>query len=256
MIYSEHALPAEAHGFGLCIWRFAVEKGDPGTFTHVIPPDGTVNLAVSLVPGRPPYFSASGPSAQAHLIQASPGLCVAGIRLQPGAAPILLTLPAADFVNRRIPLVARPEQSRLIDTLAVLAATGNAADNVGAVFTELCHGKPRVDPMVVDLARHLRTDPFMADIGTLSCSLALSPRHVRRRFREATGLPPKAFAGIQRLRHAAMIALETPSTNWAQVAAEAGFADQSHFNRDVARCFGTTPTQLLEYLGTIRHAFV
>ncbi|MEZ4651673.1 MAG: helix-turn-helix domain-containing protein [Candidatus Eisenbacteria bacterium] len=87
-------------------------------------------------------------------------------------------------------------------------------------------------------------------------SAPISARQLRRRFLVATGVSPKSFAQMQRLRHACILAVETPARNWSDVAAEAGFSDQAHFCRQVARTFGVSPTALREYLGTIRHQLV
>ena len=257
MIYNEHVLPPDTAGFGICMWRFAVEAHDPPHFTHAIPPDGTVNLTLAMSPVYPQRFTITGPSARAHLIPAVHGLQVAGVRLRAGAAPLIVRQSAVDFVDRLLPLQPdTPALARLGEALAAYARSDSASGEVAAAFTALCSDLPPVDPLVAQLAERLRADPFTTDIGAVSDGMPLGERQIRRRFRAATGLPPKTFAGIQRLRNAALIALTTPAANWADVAAEAGFADQAHFNRDVARCFGVTPTALLAYLGTIRHALV
>lgn len=257
MIYSEEALPPSALGHGLCLWRFAVEPQDPPSFTHVIPPDGTVNLAAIAMPGHPPILTITGPSSRAHLVPAMHGMAAAGVRLQPGAAPLLLRTDAAQFVGILQPYCPRDrDETAFAEALLAYAGHADAARALGAGFATLCARLPSVDPLVARLAQRLRLNPLETEIAPAVAETDLGPRQMRRRFVAATGLAPKVFARIQRLRNAVLIALETPAANWAHVAAEAGFADQAHFNRDVARAFGITPTNLLAYLGTIRHALV
>lgn len=257
MIYSEEALPPSALGHGLCLWRFAVEVQDPPSFTHVIPPDGTVNLVAVSVPGKPPILSVTGPSSRAHLVPAVHGMVAAGVRLQPGAAPLLLQADAARFVGILQPY--RPHgrgETAFADALLAYANHPDAAPALGVSFAGLCKDLPPVDPLVARLAQRLRANPFETEIAPAVAETGLGPRQMRRRFVAATGLAPKVFARIQRLRNAVVIALDTPAVSWAQLAAEAGFSDQAHFNRDVAGAFGITPTGLIAYLGTIRHALV
>lgn len=257
MIYGEEALPPSALGHGICLWRFAVEDSDPPSFTHVIPPDGTVNLAAILVPGRPPILSITGPSPRAHLVPAVHGMAAGGVRLQPGAAPLLLRADAATFVGVLRPYApAKEQEANFAQAMIAFAQDPAAAPALTSAFAVVAAVSPSVDPLAATLAQRLRLSPLDAEIGPAMAESGLGPRQSRRRFVAATGLAPKVFARIQRLRNAVLIALETPAANWAQVAAEAGFADQAHFNRDLAQAFGTTPTNLLSYLGTIRHALV
>lgn len=257
MIYSEEALPPSTLGHGICLWRFSVEDSDPPSFTHVIPPDGTVNLAAILVPGRAPMLSITGPSPRAHLVPAMHGMAAGGVRLQPGAAPLLLREDARTFVGVLRPYIPANEQEAcLAQAMIAFAQDPAAAPALASAFEVLTAAQPPVDPLAAMLAQRLRLHPLETEIGPVIVDTGLGPRQLRRRFVTATGLAPKVFARIQRLRNAVLIALETPAANWAHVAAEAGFADQAHFNRDLAQAFGTTPTSLLSYLGTIRHALV
>lgn len=73
----------------------------------------------------------------------------------------------------------------------------------------------------------------------LAAVARLSPFHLTRAFRRATGLPPHAFLLQTRLARARILlraGLDLPA-----VASETGFADQSHFTRHFRRAFGITP---------------
>ncbi len=88
-------------------------------------------------------------------------------------------------------------------------------------------------------------------IAALARAATLSERQFRRRFREVTGVAPKAYADVQRLRRALILSLS--DTSWAGVAEETGFADQPHLIREVQKRFGAAPREVRGYLGTIRH---
>lgn len=69
----------------------------------------------------------------------------------------------------------------------------------------------------------------------------LSPFHFNRVFSEQFGMPPHAFQTQLRVARAKTLLREGWTT--AQVASEAGFADQSHLNRHFKRLAGVTPGQ-------------
>lgn len=69
-----------------------------------------------------------------------------------------------------------------------------------------------------------------------------SHRHVSTTFTQHVGLSPKELAGVVRFERATA---ELGRRPLAAIAADHGYADQSHFAREVARHAGETPTQLL-----------
>ncbi|MER7849327.1 helix-turn-helix domain-containing protein [Kitasatospora sp. NPDC096077] len=81
-------------------------------------------------------------------------------------------------------------------------------------------------------------------IEDLAAETGWSRKRLWSRFRTQLGLTPKRAAQLIRFDHAAhrLAAGRRPS----QVAAESGYADQSHLNRDTATFAGTTPTAVAE----------
>ena len=69
----------------------------------------------------------------------------------------------------------------------------------------------------------------------------LSPYYLTRTFRELIGIPPHAYLTQFRITQAK--SLLTAGYSIAQVAAETGFVDQSHFTRHFKRFIGVTPGQ-------------
>ncbi len=73
----------------------------------------------------------------------------------------------------------------------------------------------------------------------LASQVGMNPYTLVRHFTRACGLPPHAYLVQVRVNRAA--ALLRQGVAPAQVAAECGFADQSHLNRHFLRQFGLTP---------------
>lgn len=84
-------------------------------------------------------------------------------------------------------------------------------------------------------------------IAALAAELGCSRRHLTRRFTVEIGLSPKAVA--RQIRFARVRrAIERSPARWAEVAAHAGYCDQSHLNRDFRDLAGTTPQDFVTRL--------
>lgn len=75
-----------------------------------------------------------------------------------------------------------------------------------------------------------------------------SQRYLHTLFKRYTGTAPKTFAKTIRMQHAA--ALLQKDIPLSQIAAESGYADQSHMNRDFIQLTNCLPRQLRQN-GTI-----
>lgn len=78
-------------------------------------------------------------------------------------------------------------------------------------------------------------------LESLSRQVGLSPFYLSRLFQRHTGLPPHAYRKQRRIQQARrLLKAQIPI---AQVAAETGFADQSHLTRHFKQIVGVTPGQ-------------
>jgi transcriptional regulator GlxA family with amidase domain len=109
----------------------------------------------------------------------------------------------------------------------------------------------RADPAIVGAVDRMIASGGSVLVARLAALAQLSERQFRRRFHAATGIAPKQYADVQRVRRALILALEDP--DWAGVAHDSGFADQPHLARDIKLRFGAAPTRISGYLGGIRH---
>jgi AraC-like DNA-binding protein len=90
------------------------------------------------------------------------------------------------------------------------------------------------------------TIPENISLETLSHQVGLSPFYFTRLFRQYTGLPPHAYRKQQRILLAKQLLRKRIPIS--QVAAEAGFADQSHLTRHFKQVIGITPGQYTQSL--------
>jgi AraC-like DNA-binding protein len=82
--------------------------------------------------------------------------------------------------------------------------------------------------------------PRSAHLPDLARRLSVSERHLRYLLTEGTGLPPKSFARITRLRRALSCG-RGRSARLAQLAATVGYYDQSHMTAEFKSMMGVPP---------------
>lgn len=89
--------------------------------------------------------------------------------------------------------------------------------------------------------QHLALRPDIARIAPLAHESGLSARRFGQVFREEVGLSPKRFARLLRFRSVIDRIAAGRGVDSAQLAAECGFHDQPHLNREFRAFTGLTP---------------
>jgi AraC-like DNA-binding protein len=143
-------------------------------------------------------------------------------------------------------LVARAEVERLGNALTA------ARDHAGRVAVLEAFLTARLDdggdPIAAAAVRAIEAARGSLRIASLADGLGISQDPLEKRFRRAVGASPKQLAQLCRIKHA--IALGQRGATWSRVAHEAGYADQSHFNREFRAVIGASPTR---FFGGVEH---
>ena len=98
----------------------------------------------------------------------------------------------------------------------------------------------RLRAVVEYIEEHLDGGPTLEQLAAVT---RLSPYHFARQFKAATGLPPHQYVIRRRVERARQLLQTGTDLPLAQLAAPAGFSDQSQFSRHFKRLFGVTPRQ-------------
>src|SRR5207245_11580636 len=88
------------------------------------------------------------------------------------------------------------------------------------------------------IEEHLDASPTLEQMAAVA---RLSPYHFARQFKTATGLPPHEYVIVRRVERAKQFLQGGGDLALAEVAAQAGFSDQSQFSRHFKRLVGVTP---------------
>lgn len=235
-VYAEHQ-PRRAPGrFVVCTWT-QVNVG-ASEYRQLVVPDGCSDLTWQ--DGR---LRLVGPDQAAWRAGLAPGSAIAGVRLRPGAARLVLgRMPVDEVRGLQVPWDAAPPS--LTDRLAA-AGSAEAAAQVLDAFVAALTPEYEPDTAVEQAVRMLRSGQAR-HVRALADAVGISERQLRRRFTEAVGYGPKTLHSVLRFQHALNLSRRAgASAGLADIAHQAGYADQAHFTREVRRLAGMTPTELL-----------
>ncbi|MET9607118.1 helix-turn-helix domain-containing protein [Streptomyces sp. NPDC006512] len=169
------------------------------------------------------------------------------VNMSPLGAYRLFGIPMVHFEEALVDLaeVLGPQGRHLTERLQALDGWPERFDLLDSVFAARLDGGPAVTPEVRGALARLWTDG--GSLARATEETGWSPRHLRARFREQVGLPPKAVARLFRLQHALrrLAAGAAP----ARVAAACGYHDQAHFGRDVKAMTGLPPARFAALRG-------
>jgi AraC family transcriptional regulator len=98
----------------------------------------------------------------------------------------------------------------------------------------------RLRAVVEYIEEHLDAGPSLEQ---MAAAAHLSAYHFARQFKEATGLPPYQYVIARRVERARQLLQAGTGLSLAEVAADAGFSDQSQLTRHFKRLLGVTPGQ-------------
>ncbi|MFZ5544560.1 MAG: helix-turn-helix domain-containing protein [Pseudomonadota bacterium] len=260
--------------------RWVSAQWRPGALAHVVSllwsfdgalnmarervfPDGSVELIVhlgaryrSVLDDRHrdgyPTLCFTGLRMQPEVVQAPAGrTTVVGVRLTPLGAQALLRGAHTEACGLTLDLhdVLGPMARALADALAdARGPLGQLRAAARWVAARLREAAP-VDPAVRWVYEQIMATRGCAPIGTLCERAGVSPTKLPARFRALVGVTPKQFARIARFRHAlALLGAPSASPLLADVAAQAGYVDQPHFNAEFRALAGMSPGAYLHAL--------
>ncbi len=254
-----HTVPAALRPWVAQLWSARTDANALLTREHVLP-SGQMHLVVR-VSGPPLRVFDAGDPARSDTLA---GPVVGGVRerfyakehgaavvsvgavLQAGASLALFGVSAAELAGRHTPLAdlwgadadalheqmaAAPDaQARLAGLGRFLQRRVSQAAAVPAPVREalvaLSHPEPARAPRIDALVR----------------AGSISHRGFIARFRHATGVAPKRYARLMRLRGLLQAMTHLPGASLADLALQCGYSDQSHMAREFRDMTGLTPS--------------
>lgn len=159
----------------------------------------------------------------------------------PTGAAAFLREPLENLFNLTMPMESEVQRSQLDlveEQLAEAESHSQRAKVLEVFLLNRLRGRP-VNAQIAAAVARIRQVRGALRIEELARGAGLSQSALERRFRKEVGASPKKFANIVRVRHA--VRLHATGASLTEVAYAAGYADQSHFNKDFKRFAGQAP---------------
>ena len=204
-------------------------------------PDGRTSLVFRALAEGQGDVAVAGPRTRAHFKNAAGLVRAIVVEFKPGCSAPLLGVAANALTDRTVLLEDLWGRSGR-ELCQELLAAPSVAEVVERLARALAlRTREAVEPASARLARHAvhLLDGGEARGESVAQRLGVTARHLRRVFTESVGIGPKDFARTVRLQRAVRRA--ATSSDWARIAADAGYYDQSHLIAEFRELVGLTP---------------
>jgi AraC-like DNA-binding protein len=227
-----------------CVWTG--ETGDDGGYTDRVLPDACIDI---IWDGSRVFVA--GPDTEPVIGRSEPGSVVIGVRFLPGHAPAFLGVPAFEILDQRVDLAdlwgnrtAMQIRDELygLDGLAPADAMRALEARVASNAPEHEHATTTTDGVLRLVAAN---SAAANNVDALAADLGVTTRTLHRHCVQAFGYGAKTLQQVLRFRRFLSLAERRPAATLSQLAADAGYADQSHLTRDCNRLSGLTPRLLV-----------
>jgi AraC-like DNA-binding protein len=171
------------------------------------------------------------------------------LKLSPLGAYTLTGMPLCELAGACVPLqdVFGRDGAELPARLRESTDWDERFDVLEAFLMRRLAAGPAPDPAVAWAWDRMRRVNGGVRIEALAHEIGCSRRYLRDGFVRHIGLPPKTVARLLRF-HAVRERVVRAPGRWAEIAHTAGYADQSHLNREFRELAGTTPSDFVARL--------
>lgn len=171
--------------------------------------------------------------------------CVIGVHFRPGGAAAFFGASLRDLRNRTVLLddVWGPMARDLRERLQSQPDLSRKFEILEEVLLSRLRAAAPADAMVSAALGALARDPTTARIQAVQDASNCSAQQFIRRFEAVVGLTPKRYARVLRFNALLPQLVRVGPRDWAEVACEGGYYDQSHLVHEFRRLAGLTPTE-------------
>ncbi|MFZ1701949.1 MAG: AraC family transcriptional regulator [Pyrinomonadaceae bacterium] len=256
MHYREITPPDDLRHMILSFWEFSISNDALSPIAHEIFPDGCASVFYIRNLRRGMHIvGLSGLYLETVTKPMSAGDAVWGVRISPAALSVITGTDARRMLGANF---LGPED--LPHLLAGLVEDLSAVDdfcNGVAIFEErfrtIAKNIGKHDGVIANAVTVIEKKRGEVRVDELAKSLGLSTRQFQRRFKVSSGLTPKQYIRARRIRATAVDLVEERNQNWAERAADLGFADQAHMTHEFVAMTNRSPNSFAQKVGNIEH---
>jgi len=232
------------------MWVAWARPSGGAAHTHRVLPDNCVDILWQDTGGS--GFAVGMMSSAIQVASSGPVRTVA-VRFKAGAAGRFLGLPLHVLTDQRgdiDQLWGRSDAEQLAD--ALWSGELSNLERIALIEADLLArlrqqaAEPASSDVLIRQALAALDDSHgTVRIEELAAQMRVSRQHMAAQFRANVGLSPKLYARIVRFRRATAALREAPSPDFAQLALECGYFDQSHLIHDFQEFSGSAPERFL-----------
>lgn len=184
-----------------------------------------------------------GPSDRFGVRGTEGASAVVGVHFTPGGAAAFFggALPALRNRTELLEDLWGPSARELRERMQAAASPHHALQLMHGHLLQRLRDATPIDPLAAFAIAAFRRDPARARVEPVQRASGCTPAQFIRRFEQAAGLTPKRFARVLRLGVLLPQIVRCGPRDWAQIAAGAGYFDQSHLIREFRQLAGITP---------------
>jgi len=239
--------------------RFWFWEDAPPRPRERILPSGTIELVVNLREDEIRIYDPShadrsrrcsgaafsGPYSRFFVIDPCVQASVIGVHFRPGGAVPFLGVPASELADTHLDLEALwgPAALELRERLCGAVTPAARFSLMEAALIARLRCPPEYHPAVPAALAALEPAEQVVSVGDVARRVGLSQRRLIQVFSSAVGMTPKRYHRIRRFQRARKQVGYPPSPDWADVALECGYFDQSHLIHDFQEFAGFSPVE-------------
>jgi AraC-like DNA-binding protein len=195
-----------------------------------------------------PAYTLSGLRKTPRLIQYEAGTVNLLIFFRAGGITAFFKTPAHALFNESVSLdyLVQQDALALLEDQLGYAENNNAriAAAEGFLLQQLAGQPPAADSLVMAALQQIQQHQGNLSIRQLAASLYTSPDAFEKHFRKIVGTTPKQFASLIRMK--SVTQHRSQLTGFTSLALDAGYFDQSHFNKAFKQFTGLTPSDFFQ----------
>ena len=237
------------------------EGYEPEHKTERILPTGTLELVINLRQNELRFYDderpencsclsgaiVSGAHGRSYEPDTAEASIIMGVHFKPGGAFPFLGLPAGDLTDTHVDLETLwgPSAGRLRERLCEARTSAERFHLLQeALLSRLCHGVEQhyAVSAALEMFGKNQAGPTVREAAKY---LGLSQRRFIQVFKAEVGITPKLFSRIRRFQQTRTLIQQNHSPNWAALALDLGYFDQSHLIREFLEFSGLSPTNYL-----------
>lgn len=198
----------------------------------------------------------SGPYAGSFMSDIAEEASLLGVHFKPSGAFAFLGLPASEFANVHVDLRAIWGTAGTV-LRERLCALSEPMDRFRLLERALL--KRLAEPLIRHGAVRVGLDVLTRTCGwarvrDIARAVDLSQRRFIELFAAEVGLTPKLFGRVQRFQHAVALSRSATELDWAQLAVQCGYYDQSHLSHEFREFSTLSPADFWRRLSQLDRA--